>query len=52
MRTYTVHLDTPEAAEAFARDFDGVSSGNSVTVVAKQGLEAIFMNYYGGEQNV
>ena len=48
---YSVHLDTPEMAESFAKDFDGVRSGNTVTFVARQGLEAIFMNYYGGEQN-
>ncbi len=51
MHTYTVRLDTPELAEAFARDFDGTCDGNHVTVAAKQSLETIFMNYYGGDQN-
>lgn len=51
MRSYTVCLDTPEEAEAFAKDFGGICTDNSVTVVAKQGLEAIFMDYYGGDDN-
>lgn len=51
MRSYTVHLDTPEEAEAFAKDFDGICTDNSVTVTAKRGLEAIFMDYYGGDDN-
>ncbi len=48
---YTVRLKTKEEAEAFAREFDGtVVDGDdlAVTVAAKQGLENIFMNYYGG----
>ena len=52
MRTYTVHLDTPQTAQAFAKDFDGICDGENVTVTAKQTLEEIFMDYYGGEQNV
>ncbi|MGN0141956.1 MAG: ABC transporter ATP-binding protein [Roseburia sp.] len=51
VRSYTVTLDTPEAAKAFAKDFDGSCDGLQVTVSAKQNLEEIFMNYYGGEQN-
>lgn len=51
MRSYTVHLNTMEEAEAFAKDFDGTCIGNSVTLTAKQGLEAIFMSYYGGEDH-
>ena len=51
MHTYTVHLDSPQLAEDFARDFQGVCDGNRVTVAAKQSLETIFMNYYGGEEN-
>ncbi len=51
MHTYTVHLDSPELAECFARDFDGICDGNAVTVAAKQSLETIFMSYYGGEGN-
>lgn len=51
MRSYTVHLDTVEEAKAFAKDFDGVCTGSSVTVAAKQGLEEIFMDYYGGDRH-
>ena len=49
MHKYTVSLDSPEAAEAFAKDFGGTCNGKQVTVAAKQSLETIFMNYYGGE---
>ncbi len=52
MHTYNVHLDSPEAAKNFARDFDGICNGSEVTVAAKQSLETIFMHYYGGEKNV
>ncbi len=51
MHTYTVRLDSPKLAADFARDFDGTCDGNLVTVAAKQSLEAIFMNYYGGKEN-
>ena len=51
MRTYTVHLDSPDLAEDFAQDFGGVRDGNQVKVAAKQSLETIFMNYYGGDKN-
>lgn len=51
MHKYTVSLETPELAEMFAKDFDGVCDGNLVTVVARQGLESIFLNYYGGGEN-
>lgn len=55
MRTYTVHLDSPQEAADFARDFHGIrnetSNGTDVTVTAKQSLEAIFLNYYGGGKN-
>lgn len=51
MHTYTVRLDSPELAEDFARDFDGICDGSNVTVAAKQSLETIFMNYYGGGEN-
>ncbi|MDE6971055.1 MAG: AAA family ATPase, partial [Eubacterium sp.] len=51
MHTYTVRLDSPELAENFARDFQGTRDGNLVTVSAKQSLETIFMNYYGGGKN-
>lgn len=49
MHTYTVRLDTPEEAEAFAKDFGGICHTDRVTVTAKQGLEEIFMDYYGGK---
>ena len=51
MRTYTVQLENTEAAQSFANDFDGICNGNQVKVVARQGLESIFMNYYGGKDN-
>lgn len=51
MRSYTVRLDTMEEAKAFAKDFDGICVDNTVTVTAKQALETIFLNYYGGENN-
>lgn len=51
MRTYTVYLDSPELAADFARDFDGVSDGNKVSVATKLNLETIFMNYYKGDHN-
>ena len=51
MHTYTVRLDSPELAEDFSRDFEGKCDGNHVTVAAKQSLETIFMDYYGGEKN-
>lgn len=47
-RSYTVQLPSAEQAQAFAQDFDGVCRGTSVTVTARQNLEDIFMNYYGG----
>ncbi|WP_251390278.1 ABC transporter ATP-binding protein [Mediterraneibacter agrestimuris] len=51
MHTYTVMLDTEEKAKAFAKDFEGSRDGVKVTVSAKQSLETIFMDYYGGGQN-
>ena len=51
MHTYTVRLDSPEQAENFAKDFNGNCHGSTVTVAAKQSLETIFMDYYGGEKN-
>ncbi len=50
-RSYTVTLENESAAEAFAADFNGVRDGLKVTVTAKQSLEEIFMNYYGGEKH-
>lgn len=51
LHSYTVTLDTPEMAQAFARDFNGICDGMKVTVSAKQSLETVFMHYYGGEGN-
>lgn len=51
MRSYQVTLATEEAAKAFAADFAGVCDGRTVTVVARQSLEDIFMHYYGGEKH-
>lgn len=51
LREYTVTLDTPELAMAFAKDFDGICDGTTVTVFAKQSLETFFLNYYGGEHD-
>ncbi len=48
VNTYTVTLGSAKEAEAFAKDFRGEVSGCNVTVSAKQSLEEIFMNYYGG----
>ena len=50
MHTYTVRLNSEKLAKDFAKDFDGVCNGNLVTVEAKQNLETIFLNYYGGEE--
>ena len=48
MHTYTVTLDSPQKARAFAKDFGGVCAGNRVRVTASQNLETIFLHYYGG----
>lgn len=50
MHTYTVHLDSHREAVDFAKDFGGTCDGNYVTLSAKQSLESIFMDYYGGKQ--
>ena len=51
MTPYTVTLESEEMAKAFAKDFQGVCQGRSVTVSAKRSLEEVFMQYYGGEEN-
>lgn len=51
LRSYTVTLDTPAQAEAFARDFGGQQDGCRVAVTAKQSLEDIFLHYYGGGEH-
>lgn len=51
VRSYEVTLASESLAKAFAEDFGGTVNGCSVTVSAKQGLEEIFMHYYGGEKN-
>ena len=50
-RSYTATLESEAAAQAFAADFGGICNGVKVTVTAKQSLEEIFMNYYGGGKN-
>ncbi|MGM9615943.1 ABC transporter ATP-binding protein [Butyricicoccus sp.] len=50
MHRYTVTLDTPELAQAFAEDFHGICDGKTVTVVSSRSLESVFMQYYGGDQ--
>ncbi len=50
-RSYTVTLADQASAEAFALDFGGRLNGLQVTVTARQSLEQIFMNYYGGEEH-
>lgn len=51
VRSYTVTLENVKLAKAFARDFDGIWDGLTVTVTTKQSLEEIFMHYYGGTKN-
>lgn len=54
MRLYTVTLESPDAAKAFAADFKGrliKEGGCAVEVAAKQSLEEIFLNYYGGDRS-
>ena len=51
MHKYTVTLETPELAAAFAKEFEGIATGTEVTVASKQSLENIFMAYYGGDKN-
>lgn len=51
MTPYTVTLKSEEMAKAFAKDFQGVCQGRSVTVSAKRSLEEVFMQYYGGEEH-
>ena len=51
MTPYTVTLESEEMAKAFAKDFQGVCQGRSVTVSAKRSLEEVFMQYYGGAEH-
>ena len=51
LRSYTVTLESPERAAAFARDFAGEQNGLQVTVRAQKSLENIFLEYYGGGEN-
>ncbi len=51
MTPYTVTLESEEMAKAFAKDFQGVCQGRSVTVSAKRSLEELVMQYYRGEQH-
>ena len=50
-RSYEVSLENEALAQAFAKDFGGVRDGTTVRVTTKQGLEEIFMHYYGGERD-
>lgn len=47
-RRHEARFESEEEAEAFARDFSGRREGKKVVVVKMQGLEEIFMHYYGG----
>lgn len=49
MHSYSVMLENEQEAEQFAKDFDGIAEGKKVSVTARQSLEDIFMNYYGGD---
>lgn len=51
LHTYTVTLDSPDEALAFAKDFGGVCQGQTVQVSSRESLENIFLNYYGGDGN-
>lgn len=51
LRSYTVTLEDPQQAAAFARDFSGEQDGTRVTVRAQKSLEAIFLEYYGGGES-
>lgn len=51
VRSYVVTLENEEAARSFANDFGGAQNGVTVTVAAKQSLEEIFMEYYGGNSH-
>ena len=51
MTPYTVTLESEEMAKAFAKDFQGVCQGRSVTVSAKRSLEEVLMQYYGGAEH-
>lgn len=51
LRSYTVRLSDEKAAKDFAKDFNGMQEGCSVTVSARLSLEDLFMNYYGGDKN-
>lgn len=51
LHTYTVTLDTPAEAQAFAKDFGGVCQGQRVQLSHRESLENIFLNYYGGDEN-
>ncbi len=51
LRSYTVTLEDPQQAAAFARDFSGEQDGTRVTVRAQKSLETIFLEYYGGVES-
>lgn len=49
VRSYTVTLESDDAAAAFARDFGGQAQGNQATVCVRRSLEEIFLEQYGQE---
>ena len=50
VRRYTVTLDTPQQALAFAGDFGGEAEGCQVSLQYRPNMEEIFMQYYREEQ--
>lgn len=51
VKSYTASFKSPAIAQNFAKDFQGVidpMDNTKVTVTAKQTLEQIFLDYYGG----
>lgn len=52
VKPYTVTLDDEQTAATFAKDFGGIQDGVRVKISAKLSLEEIFMQYYGGGNNV
>ncbi|MDR3277433.1 MAG: ABC transporter ATP-binding protein, partial [Oscillospiraceae bacterium] len=50
VKKYTVTLESAETAASFAEDFGGRADGARATVSARQSLEEIFMQYYGGDE--
>lgn len=51
VRSYTVKLETPELAQAFAKDFSGECDGVNVSVTTQKSIEELFLQFYGGHEN-